>query len=253
MTSSVLSYKKYGLKISWNVNQYHQGNMTGKSKHNKIENQETDIEDNAQPSWLIEGTTDSKEVADYYDSWAKKYNEDLEEWDYRAPAYAAELLQLYVPQSQTILDAGCGTGLTGKALKMAGYANISGIDLSSTSLNIAEQLNVYNCLLTHDMQQPLPFSEDNFDALICVGVLTYIENSRSLFKEFCRIVRPGGYIVFSQRSDLFDSLCFRDIIASLEEERIWGKIKISKPQAYLPKNKDFTDKVQAIFCICKVL
>jgi predicted TPR repeat methyltransferase len=227
--------------------------MTGKNKQNITENQETEIEDNEQPSWLIEGTTDSKEVADYYDSWAKKYNEDLEEWDYRAPAYAAELLQRYVPRSQTILDAGCGTGLTGKALKMAGYANISGIDLSSTSLNIAEQLNVYNCLLTHDMQQPLPFSEDNFDALICVGVLTYIENSRSLFKEFCRVVRPGGHIVFSQRSDLFDKLCFRDIIALLEEEKFWAKINISEPQAYLPKNKDFTDKVQAIFCICKVL
>jgi predicted TPR repeat methyltransferase len=227
--------------------------MTSKFKNNITENQETETEDNEQPSWLIEGTTDSKEVAGYYDSWAKKYNEDLEEWDYRAPTYAAELLQTYVPRSQTILDAGCGTGLIGKALKRAGYENISGIDVSSTSLNIAEQLNIYNCLLAHDMQQPLPFSEDNFDALICIGVLTYIENSRSLFKEFCRIVKPGGYLVFSQRSDLFDSLCFRNIIASLEEERIWSKINISEPQAYLPNNKDFTDKVQAIFCICKVL
>jgi len=227
--------------------------MTDKSRRNLTENQEPEIEDNEQPSWLIEGTTDSTEVEHYYDSWAEKYNEDLEEWDYRAPTCAAELLQLYVPRSQTILDAGCGTGLTGKALKLAGYNNISGIDLSRTSLNIAEQLNIYNCLLTHDMQQPLPFSGDNFDALICIGVLTYIENSRTLFKEFCRIVRPGGYIIFSQRSDLFDSLCFRDIIASLEEERIWDKINITEPQAYLPQNKDFTDKVQAIFCICKVL
>jgi len=138
-------------------------------------------------------------------------------------------------------------------LKLAGYENISGIDLSTTSLNIAEQLNIYSCLLAHDMQQPLPFSEDNFDALICIGVLTYIENSRLLFKEFCRIVKSGGYIVFSHRSDLFDSLRFRDIIALLEEERVWKKINISEPLAYLPQNKDFADKVQAIYCTCKVL
>lgn len=227
--------------------------MTGKTKQNVIENQEAEIEDNEQPSWLVEGTTDSREVAGYYDNWAIKYDEDLEEWDYRAPTYAAELLERYVPRNQTILDAGCGTGLTGKALKLSGYENISGIDLSSISLEIARQLDIYNCLLTHDMQQPLPFAEDNFDALICVGVLTYIENSRSLFKEFCRVVRPGGHIVFSHRSDLFDELCFRDIIASLEEENFWTKINISEPQAYLPNNKDFTDKVQAIFCICKIL
>ena len=226
--------------------------MTGKPKHKITENQESEAEENQQPSWLVEGTTDSSEVANYYDSWAKKYDEDLGNWDYRAPSDAAKLLQLYVSRNHKILDAGCGTGLTGKALKIAGYDNISGIDISSTSLNIAEQLNIYNLLLTHDMLQPLPFTKDNFDALICVGVLTYIEDSRSLFKEFCRVVRPGGYILFSQRSDLFDSRCFREVIATLEEEKLWGKIKISEPQAYLPKNKDFTDKVQAIFSICKV-
>ena len=95
--------------------------MTGKSEHNITKNQETEIEDNEQPSWLVEGTTDSREVAGYYDSWAKKYNDDLEEWDYRAPAYASKLLEQYVPRNHTILDAGCGTGLTGKALKIAGY------------------------------------------------------------------------------------------------------------------------------------
>ncbi len=234
-------------------NHYHQENMTDKSKNNRAEHQETEIENNEQPSWLLEGTTKSSEVADYYDSWAKKYDEDLEDWDYRAPTDAAELLQRYVSKNQAILDAGCGTGLTGKALKLAGYNNISGIDLSTSSLKIAEQLNIYSYLLSHDMQQPLPFSEDDFDALICVGVLTYIENSQSLFKEFCRIVKPGGYIVFSHRSDLFDSRSFRDIIAMLEDEGAWDKIDISEPLAYLPQNKDFADKVQAIYCTCKVL
>jgi len=226
--------------------------MTDKSKPSKAENSEAETSEKEEPSWLSEGITDSREVADYYDRWATKYDEDLKEWDYRAPTYAVEVLQQYVSLSHAILDAGCGTGLTGKALKRAGYDNISGIDISKTSLNIAGQLNIYNCLLAHDIQEPLPFTEDNFDALICVGVLTYIENSRSLFQEFCRVVRPGGYIVFSQRTDLFADRRFYEIIASLEVERAWEKISISKPRPYLPLNKDFADNVQAIFCICKV-
>ena len=226
--------------------------MTDKSKHSNTEKQETEIDKKKNPSWLSEGSTDSKEVADYYDSWATKYDEDLREWDYKAPNYAAELLRQYASQNHAILDAGCGTGLTGKALKRAGFDDITGIDLSSTSLNIAEQLNIYKSLLVHDIQRPLPFTENSFDALICIGVLTYIENTRSLFKEFCRVVRTGGYIVFSQRSDLFDDRRFHDIIASLEKEKIWEKIDISEPLPYLPRNKDFADNIKAIFCICKV-
>ena len=226
--------------------------MTQKFRHRKTKNMTAWTTNDNQPSWLTEGSTDSNEVADFYDSWAETYDEHLKKWDYRAPTYAAELLQEYVSPGQAILDAGCGTGLTGKALNLAGFKDISGIDISTTSLNKADQLNIYSSLLAHDIQQPLPFPENNYDALICIGVLTYIKNYQSLFKEFCRIVRSGGYIAFSQRSDLFDARCFPDIIATLEDEGIWENIKISSPQAYLPQNKDFSDKVQAIFCICKV-
>ena len=227
--------------------------MTQKFRHRKTEDMATGTTKEKQPSWLTEGSTDSNEVADFYDSWAETYDEHLKEWDYRAPTYAAELLLQYVSPGQAILDAGCGTGLTGKALNLAGFKDISGIDISTTSLNKADQLNIYSSLLAHDLQQPLPFPENNYDALFCIGVLTYIKNCQSLFKEFCRIVRPGGHIAFSQSSDLFDARCFPDIIAALEDEGVWENIKISSPQAYLPQNKDFSDKVQAIFCICKVI
>jgi ubiquinone/menaquinone biosynthesis C-methylase UbiE len=227
--------------------------MTDTFRHQRAGKQETETKKENQPSWLKEGSTDSEEVADFYDTWAETYDEHLKDWDYRAPTYAAKLLKQYVSTEQAILDAGCGTGLTGKALHLAGYENISGIDISATSLSKADQLNVYSSLLAHDLQQPLPFHDNNYDALICIGVLTYIENCQSLLKEFCRIVKPGGHIAFSQRSDLFDARHFPDIIAALEQEDIWENIKISSPQAYLPKNKDFSDKVQAIFCICKVV
>lgn len=227
--------------------------MTDTFRHHNAEKPEIETKKENQPSWLKEGSTDSKEVADFYDTWAETYDEHLNEWDYRAPTYAAELLKQYVSPQQAILDAGCGTGLTGKALHLAGYENISGIDISATSLNKANELNVYSSLLAHDLQQPLPFNENNYDALICIGVLTYIENCQSLFREFCRIVKPGGYIAFSQRSDLFDARHFPDIMATLEQKGVWENVKISSPQAYLPKNKDFSDKVQAMFCICKVV
>ncbi len=68
-------------------------------------------------SWLKQASTTSADVEFYYDAWAKKYNKDLKNWEYHAPVEAAKLLKQYIPESAKILDAGCGTGLTGIALK----------------------------------------------------------------------------------------------------------------------------------------
>jgi len=68
-------------------------------------------------SCLKQASTTSADVEFYYDAWAKKYNKDLKNWEYHAPVEAAKLLKQYIPESAKILDAGCGTGLTGIALK----------------------------------------------------------------------------------------------------------------------------------------
>lgn len=82
------------------------------------------------------------------------------------------------------------------------------IVISAASLSKADHLHVYSSLLAHDLQQPLPLHDNDYDELICIGVLAYIDDCQSLFKEFCRIVKPGGYITFSQRSDLFNTRHF---------------------------------------------
>jgi 2-polyprenyl-3-methyl-5-hydroxy-6-metoxy-1,4-benzoquinol methylase len=102
-----------------------------------------------------------------------------------------------MPETGRILDAGCGTGLTGNALKNMGYKDITGIDISRKSILLAQKAGAYSQLKQLDLQtQPFPFNQGEFDAVNCIGVLTNIKDPRPLFKEFCRIVRPSGYIVF---------------------------------------------------------
>jgi predicted TPR repeat methyltransferase len=85
--------------------------------------------------WLKQGSTSSGEVRKIYDDWAASYDKTLERWDYRAPAQAAELLRAAIPAGSVLLDAGCGTGLTGLALRAAGFVGpIDGVDLSPASL-----------------------------------------------------------------------------------------------------------------------
>ena len=122
-------------------------------------------------SWLKSGSTSSADVKRAYDDWADSYDETLESWDYRAPRQAAAYLRDDVASDAVILDAGCGTGLTGLALREAGFDGpIDGIDLSAESLNEAEKRGIYRNLTAVDLQStPLPVPADRYDALICIG------------------------------------------------------------------------------------
>jgi predicted TPR repeat methyltransferase len=170
--------------------------------------------------WLTTGaTTDSQRIAAYYDQWAQQYDRDLHAWRYDAPAAAACLLKDYAPEAGPILDAGCGTGLTGKALRDQGYPDLTGLDISAESLRLAEQTGAYRQLVQHDLQQtPLPLPADHFDALVCVGVLAHIQDALPLLRDFCRLVRPGGCLLFSQRHDLFAQRDYPSLLERLERE-----------------------------------
>jgi predicted TPR repeat methyltransferase len=155
-----------------------------------------------------------------------------------------------MPETGKILDAGCGTGLTGNALKNMGYKDITGIDISRKSILLAQKAGAYSQLKQLDLQtQPFPFNQGEFDAVNCIGVLTYIKDPRPLFKEFCRIVRPSGYIVFSHREDLLKASRYFEILKELEDEGSWYNLFISEPKLYLPRNENFTDEVKVVYFV----
>ena len=88
-------------------------------------------------SWLTKMSTDSEETAAYYDAWADNYDETLAQWNYQSPAIVASMLKREVPPDDCVLDAGCGTGLSGRALHAAGFRRLTGIDISQASLDVA--------------------------------------------------------------------------------------------------------------------
>lgn len=210
------------------------------------------MQDTEEHDWLKQGSTSSGEVRKIYDDWAGSYDETLESWDYRAPTQAAEMLRDAAPAGSILLDVGCGTGLTGLALRLAGFVGpIDGIDLSSTSLREAERHDVYRSLTAVDLQTlPLPILDDTYDALLCVGVLTYIPDSESVLREFARGVRSGGRILVTQRDDLFrergDSRMFERLSDIIDD------IKVTEPLPYLPNNPDFGDEIRVIYSIMTV-
>jgi ubiquinone/menaquinone biosynthesis C-methylase UbiE len=202
--------------------------------------------------WLKHGSTTSSEVRDVYDEWADSYDETLEDWDYRAPAKAAGMLRAVLPAEAALLDAGCGTGLTGLALRAAGFTGpIDGIDLSPVSLGLARRHGVYRNLSVVDLQAlPLPIPDDSYDALLCVGVMTYVPDGEGVMREFARVVRPGGHILVTQRDDLFHERGYAAMFERLAE--VIGDVTISKPLPYLPDNPDFGEDIKVIYATMQV-
>lgn len=196
----------------------------------------------------------SETIATYYDEWADTYDADLAKWRYEAPLVAATMLSRQASLNGIVFDAGCGTGLTGRALRSVGFKHIDGADISSNSLRIAAKTKAYSNLWWIDLQKcPLKIPDDTYDALICVGVLSYVPESEAILKEFCRIVRPGGCVVFTQREDLFVQRECTQIIAGLETNRTWERITLSDPRPYLPANDAFGDRIRVIYGVFRVL
>lgn len=186
----------------------------------------------------------SKDVAQYYDDWAADYDETVADWRYEAPEKVAQMLRAELSAESVILDAGCGTGLVGRALHEAGFEAINGIDVSSRSLQTAEVTGAYRELQEIDMQTlPLPIPDDMYDGLACVGVLTYLTDSIGTVREFSRVVKPGGVVVLTQRSDLFMERRFQDVLKQLSDEGLIARVRITDARPYLPENEEFGDEI----------
>ena len=187
--------------------------------------------------WIY-SSRNNEELAERYDDWAKDYDTDLEQdFEWAGPQRAAEVFAKHVPKDGRILDAGAGTGLVGKFLSENGYSQLVAMDLSRGMLEEARKKNVYQEFHQMVMGEPLGFSPDYFDAVVSVGVLTVGHAPASSLDELIRITRPGGYVVFSLRPDVYETGGFKEMQAELERAGKWQLAEESEKFQPLPKGE----------------
>lgn len=198
--------------------------------------------------WFTEGSQESGEVEEYYNQWASDYDKNIRDFGYDAPEYTARLLKKNSKLEGTICDAGCGSGLTGQALNEAGFKSIIGFDLSTDFAKVAMEKKVYETVDIVNMhERPFKYEDNHFSNLICIGTLTYIEDVPTVLREFARITKPGGMVIFSHRTDMIDDPEFQEKLKSIEIDNVWEKVFISAPEPYLPGNEDFSDKIKIVY------
>ena len=189
-----------------------------------------------------------------YDDWARTYDAALRSWGYCAPEMCAALLEAARPQGGgALFDCGCGTGLAVAALRRGTYADVLGADISQASLDLCVATGLYNKALNLDLARPLPLDAKSFDAVLCVGVLSYVADFALLFAEWIRVAKAGAVVVFTHRAALWDGGDGAQAAArALEEAGAWRRDFCSDPRPYMPNNPDPAERAKTIVC-CRFL
>ncbi|HLX11510.1 MAG TPA: class I SAM-dependent methyltransferase [Bacteroidota bacterium] len=108
-----------------------------------------------------------------------------------------------VPRGEfrSVLDVGCGCGEYSAELMAMGL-DVHGIDLSpamiETSKHRLRKFAADSARRFHrgDVEN-IPFPDDSFDAVVCVGVFGYLLSDDRGVDEIMRVLRPNGWLVLS--------------------------------------------------------
>ncbi len=118
--------------------------------------------------------------SDRYDAWFEK----------NSAAYRAELetiRQILPPSGGKGLEVGVGSG------KFAAPLGISiGVEPSERMARKAERLNIQ---VFRGVAEELPFPNDQFDFVLMVTTICFVDDIFTSFQEAFRVLKPGGSII----------------------------------------------------------
>jgi SAM-dependent methyltransferase len=110
----------------------------------------------------------------------------------------ARALDAAIPYNSTVLEVGCGTGQLSNFLGIA-CRRVVGADLCLNSLRLAENFrseqNLDRVRFVQTNLFRLPFEPEQFDVILCNGVLHHTSDPRRGFEGLLPLLKPGGHII----------------------------------------------------------
>jgi SAM-dependent methyltransferase len=108
-----------------------------------------------------------------------------------------------LPKTVTILDAGCGAGVTCRELRKLGYTSLTAFDISDENVSKAGR---YASKVYRAVCEEIPEPADSFDVVICNGVIEHVIDVDKAICEMARVLRPHGLIYLMTDNALWQSL-----------------------------------------------
>jgi len=177
---------------------------------------------------MVYAATTPAEIAAAYAAWAATYDQETAAIGYLLPFLIASWVARYVPAGDgPLLDAGCGTGLSGPCLKALGYGRVDGLDISDDMLKIAASRGAYAELKQGTLGERLPWPDNHFRAFFSTGVFTMGHAPASGLNDLVRVTAPGGHAIFTVREGVFDKGGFQAVFDALTADGKWRVVEES--------------------------
>jgi SAM-dependent methyltransferase len=166
-------------------------------------------------------------------------------------------------RGRDVLDAGCGPGAYTQVLAERG-ARIVALDASPAMLELAQErirervgASAPVEWMQANLEEPLGLPSDRFDLVTAPLVLDYIEDWEPTLREFCRVLRPGGALVFSCGHPAADDKYLRGSYFDRELMRIrwrgFGEVQVEMPSFHRPLGEMINAVLRAGFVLDFVL
>jgi predicted TPR repeat methyltransferase len=129
------------------------------------------------------------------------YAQRARDWDARSTYYAHKLVAEALARHggadrREILDAGCGTGLTGALVKPAA-ARLDGVDISTDMLEVAASKKIYDDLYAGDLVACLKDSAGKYGAIVSAATLIHFGDLAPVLNAAHGALKDGGLMVFT--------------------------------------------------------
>jgi len=132
------------------------------------------------------------------------FDEDIGQsgWS-RTEEFRRFLAWLELTSSDRVLDVGCGSGGPVIYLACESGCLAVGIDADAEAVAHGAKLAARKGLEGRvefaqvDANEPLPWAEASFDAVVCLDAITHLPDRRRALADWARILRPAGRLLFT--------------------------------------------------------
>jgi SAM-dependent methyltransferase len=132
-------------------------------------------------------------VTDLGERYERHHREHREGGDFVFVTERIPLFRQAIGRGKRVLDLGCRSGaLTRHFLE---GNEVVGLDIDRAALAKAAQLGIETVVA--DVEQPLPFPDSSFDAVVAGELLEHLRFPGEVVAEIRRVLRPGGVLAGS--------------------------------------------------------
>lgn len=170
--------------------------------------------------------------------------QQLDDYRYDKLNYLPGLVDFSSFQGKKVLEVGCGAGIDLVRFARVG-ANVTGIDLSKTAIDLARR-NIEQNGLTADLfvmnGEAMQFHDDSFDVVYAHGVLQYTADTKKMIAEIHRVLKPEGeaiLMVYNRNSWLNLMRAVTNVPLEHEDAPVLKKFSIGEFKQFLAPFKSY--------------